>query len=73
MNKKIPISVAKKIAEDYGYDQIIILAKITDVDGVQHVTTYGKTKLECIVAGAMGDYLKSKVLKWCNEEYVDEE
>lgn len=40
--KSIPISAARRIAEDYGYDQVVIVAR--KVDGGEHCTTYGVNK-----------------------------
>jgi hypothetical protein len=61
--KPIPISAAKQIAEKYGYDQVVVIARAGD-NGGEHVTTYGKDKLNCGVAARIGDFLKFKVMGW---------
>ena len=60
--KAIPISAAKKIAEQYGYDQIIVIAR--KVGEGEHCTTYGVDKANCDVAARIGDFLKFKVMGW---------
>lgn len=63
--KKIPISAARKIAEAYGYDQVIIVARA--VGEGEHCTTYGRDKAHCDVAARCGDFLKYKVMGWHQE------
>lgn len=58
--KSIPINAAKHIAKEYGYDQVIIIARKVD----QHVTTYGIDKIHCNVAARIGDYIKYQIMKW---------
>ncbi len=60
--KAIPISAARRIAESYGYDQVIVIARA--VGQGEHVTTYGKDKANCDVAARIGDFLKFKVMGW---------
>lgn len=60
----IPISAAKHIANKYGYDQVIIIARKTGTYGSEHVTTYGKDKTHCDIAAKTGDFLKFKVMGW---------
>ena len=60
--KSIPISAAKRIAHDYGYDQIIIIGRA--VNQGEHITTYGRNKEHCAVAAKVGDFLKYKVMGW---------
>ena len=60
--KPIPISAARAIAEKYGYDQVIVIARA--VEQGEHVTTYGKDKANCDVAARCGDFLKFKVMGW---------
>lgn len=43
--RRIPITAAKRIAEDYGYDQVLIYAR--KVDDGEWVTTYGINKAHC--------------------------
>lgn len=61
--KPVPIAAAERIAKEYGYDQIVVYARKTGVDGGEHMTTYGVTKEHCGVAAKMGDVLK-KFMGW---------
>ena len=66
--KHIPISAAKHIANEYGFDQVVIFARKPESspgfgDGGEHVTTYGKTVADCDVAARMGNHLK-RVVGW---------
>lgn len=59
--RPIPIAAAKRIAEDYGYNQVIIIARRchdAPEPHAEHVTTYGATKEHCSVAARIGDFLK---------------
>lgn len=59
--KRIPISAARRIAEDYGYDQVVIYARKVGDDPVphgEHMTTYGATKEHCSVAARIADTLQ---------------
>ncbi len=58
----IPISAAKRIADNSGADQVIIIAREVGVG--EHVTTYGRDKSNCAIAARIGDYLKHKILGW---------
>jgi DhnA family fructose-bisphosphate aldolase class Ia len=64
--KRIPIVAAQRIAEEYGYHQVVIIARRTEevLDSGEHVTTYGTTKAHCRVAAMIGDFLKYKVMGW---------
>jgi hypothetical protein len=63
--KRIPITAAKRIAEDYGYDQVIIYArKVGEELEQQHMTTYGVTREHCNVAARIGDFLKITIMGW---------
>lgn len=64
--KPIPISAAKLIADRYGYDQVVIIAR--KVGEGEHCTTYGVDKANCEVAARCGDFLKFKVMGWANKE-----
>lgn len=59
----IPISVAERVAKNYGYEQVVIYARKTGDDGGEHMTTYGVNKEHCSVAARMGDVLK-KFMGW---------
>lgn len=56
--KPIPIAAAKRIAKDYGYEQVVIYARKTGDSGGEHMTTYGINKIHCDVAASMGRTLK---------------
>ena len=58
----IPISAAKRIADEFGYDQVVIVAR--KVGGREHVTTYGSNKAHCDVAARMGNFFKHKLMGW---------
>lgn len=65
---RIPITAAKHIADTYDFDQVIIIARKIGEDGIEHCTTYGKTKAHCAVATRIGDFLKYKVMGWRKED-----
>lgn len=62
--RAIPISAARLVAEKYGYDQVIIIARKTGIHGIEHCTTYGVNAEHCSVAARIGDFLKYKVMQW---------
>lgn len=65
--KPIPISAAKRIAELYGYDQVVIVARkvgVSPAPNGEHCTTYGINKEHCAVAARIGDFIKFKVMGW---------
>lgn len=66
--KPIPISTAKSIAEKFGYDQVVIIARKVGDNGGEHCTTYGKDKTNCDVAAQIGTFLKFKVMGWVKED-----
>ena len=55
--RRIPISDAKRIAQAYGYDQVVVWAW-DKTGGSQHVTTYGKTVFDCEQAAVAGNNVK---------------
>lgn len=67
---RIPISAAKEIANKYNFPEVVIFAYDPE-SGMQHVTTYGKTKEQCVDAAKAGNFLK-KSLGWpedkCNAQ-----
>jgi hypothetical protein len=70
--KRIPISAAAHIAETYGYDQVIIIARKVGDDPAphgEHCTTYGVDMANCRAAALIGDFLKYKVMGWPTERY----
>lgn len=58
----IPVSAGESIAQDYGYDQVIIIGRA--VGRGEHVTTYGKDVKSKSVAAQIGEYLKRAVMGW---------
>ena len=66
----VPISAAKQIAKQYGYDQVVIFARRVGeapYPNGEHLTTYGKNPEHCSVAAKIGDFLKYKIMGWVNE------
>lgn len=64
--KRIPISAAKHIAEDYGYDQVVIYGRKVGDDPDphgEHLTTYGVDKVHCAVAAKISKHLQ-RVMGW---------
>lgn len=64
--KPIPIEAAKRIAKEYGYDQVLIYARRchdTPEPHGEHMTTYGRNREHCNVAARIGDTLK-KFMGW---------
>jgi hypothetical protein len=62
--RAIPIAEARNLAEQYGYDQVIILARRIGRDGGEHVTTYGRNGTNADIAARMGDFLKHHIMGW---------
>lgn len=62
--KPIPIDAAKRIAKEYGYDQVVIIARKIGNEGGEHCTTYGVTKVHCKVAAHIGDFIKHEIMGW---------
>lgn len=62
--RRIPIAAAQRIAEQYSYDQVIIIARKIGEGGNEHVTTYGVDKANCDVAARIGHFLKHKIMGW---------
>ena len=58
--KRIPITAAKRIAEDYNYDQVIIIARKTGEGGSDHWTTYGINKQHCEAASQIAEGLRTR-------------
>ena len=68
MAQEIPISAAKKLAKQYGYDQVLIYARKVDPGGSEHMTTYGVNREHCAAAAKIADFLKYKVMGWPRPE-----
>jgi hypothetical protein len=64
MPKRIPIAAAKRIADEHGCSQVIVLA--FDTEGRTHVVTYGRTLKDCEQAAAGGNKMK-QVMGWPEE------
>lgn len=60
--KRIPITAAKKISIEYNCPEVVIFAYDPET-GLQHITTYGKSKAQCIDAAKIGNWLK-RLLGW---------
>jgi hypothetical protein len=60
MAKHIPIKAAKVFLEQHNLDQVIIVGRQNQADGMatDYMVTYGKTKADCEAAGIAGDHLK---------------
>jgi len=58
----IPVAAGRAIANNYGYDQVVIVAR--RVGGLEHVTTYGRDAAHCDVAARMGHFFKHKLMGW---------
>lgn len=65
--KHIPISEGKKIAQKYGYDQVIIYTRKVGEPGGEHMVTFGIDKVHCNIAARIGDFLKHKIMGWRSE------
>lgn len=64
--RRISIAAAKHIADQYGYDQVVIIARKVGDGGGEHVTTYGTDKANCDVAARIGNFIKAKIMQWPN-------
>jgi hypothetical protein len=64
----IPITTAKIIAFNFGYDQVIIIGRKCGKGGREHCTTYGVNKEHCDIAARCGNFLKYKVMGWVSDE-----
>lgn len=62
MSRNIPILAAKRIAKDYGYDQVIVYGRDTET-GREHMTTYGTTKAKCDAVGKIASTMQ-KFMDW---------
>lgn len=69
--RPISILAARHIAEVYGYDQVVIIARKVgegDEPHGEHCTTYGRNKAHCTIAARIGMFLKTKVMGWPADE-----
>lgn len=67
--KRIPITDAKKIGQNHGYSQVIIVAW-DDVTGTTSVCTWGSTLKQCDQAAQGGNFVK-KALGWPDDKCQD--
>lgn len=68
--RPIPIAAAERIAKDYGYDQVVIIARRVGAPPEphgEHVTTYGVDRAHCESAAAQGRALK-RFMGWPEEK-----
>ncbi len=65
--KDIPISAAKYIAKEYGYDQVMIYGRKIGAAGGEHLTTYSVDKANCDAMAKIGNFLKYKIMGWLKE------
>lgn len=66
MSRNIPILAAKRIAKDYGYDQVIVYGRDTET-GREHMTTYGTTKAKCDAVAKIASTMQ-KFMDWSGAE-----
>ncbi len=64
--KRIPIRVAKRLAEELGQSTVVIVAwegeSSPTPTGRSHVVTYGRTVQDCEWAANLGNQIKRKIL-----------
>lgn len=58
--KRVPVAAAKRIAKQYGYDQVLIVTRKVGPDGVQWHTTYGRNREHCDAA--------SRIMRWLEQQ-----
>ena len=61
--KRIPICAAKDIGNAYGYDQVLVFAWNRKT-GTQHVTTWGRSAVDCDQIAQGGNHVKRELLGW---------
>ena len=65
MNKRIPISTAKLVAEKHDLKQCLLIGW----DGERvHIVTYGKTKADCEAAAKAQDFWAGKIREFSFED-----
>lgn len=64
MTKRIPITAAKRVAEEHGLKQVLMIG----YDGERvHVVTYGVTKADCAAAAKAQDFWTGKIREFSFE------
>jgi hypothetical protein len=63
--KAIPPAAARRIAQAYGYDQVIVLGRRLDSSGEQgeHVTAWGPNEAATRDAARLGELARRTILK----------
>lgn len=64
MKSELPIKTAKHIADEYNWDQVIIVARKVGDNGYEHVVTYGKCSAHCEAAARAGNAIKHHLMRW---------
>lgn len=64
---ELPIKAAREIADAYGWDQVVVVARKVGGDGIEHVVTYGKDTANCEAAARVGMALKHHLMQWPSE------
>lgn len=60
----LPIKVARDIAREYGWDQVIVITRKVGPKGYEHVVTYGNGAAHCEAAARAGMAVKHHLMKW---------
>lgn len=61
---QLPIKEAREICQQYGWDQVIIVARKVGDNGFEHVVTYGDGSAHCEAAARAGQAIKHHLMKW---------
>ena len=63
--KRVPIAAAKRLAKQYGYEQVIIIARKVSRDSHGgSMATYGTTRKHCDEAADVGNSMVERILHW---------
>lgn len=65
MKKRIPISVAKRLAKELGQSIVVL---VSFEDDISHVVTYGKSLEDSKKAATLGNDIKRQLLGWPTSE-----
>lgn len=71
MRTTIPVSAASHLAKEYGFDQVVVIAR--RVGGDESVTTFGKGPVHKDIAARTGEFLQRSVLGWVRQNTTDPE
>lgn len=61
---RLPIKAARDIADNYGWDQVIIVARKVGDEGYEHVVTYGAGRAHCEASARAGNAIKHHLMRW---------